>query len=132
MSHRVEKVQATLARAVQEVLRRGLNDPRAGGMISVTSVDVSPDLRNAIVQVSVFPEEKQDLTMHALRHAAGHIRHEVGELMSIRRVPELEFRVDLSLKKQAEVLGAISKAVSQREQQGKADTSADKTKEGGE
>ncbi len=115
MSHRVEKIESTLARAVQEVLRRGLNDPRARGLISVTSVDVSPDLHNAIVFVSILPEEHQDLTMHALRHASRHIRREAGELMAIRRLPELEFRLDLSLKKQAEVFEALSKVQKQRD-----------------
>ncbi|MBY0312760.1 MAG: 30S ribosome-binding factor RbfA [Phycisphaerales bacterium] len=114
MSHRVEKIESTLARAVQEVLRRGLHDPRARGLISVTRVDVSPDLHNAIVFVSVLPEEHQDLTMHALKHAARHIRREAGELMAIRRLPELDFRLDLSLKKQAEVFEVLSKVEQER------------------
>lgn len=114
MSHRVEKIESTLARAVQEVLRRGLHDPRARGLISVTRVDVSPDLHNAIVFVSILPEEHQDLTMHALKHAARHIRREAGELMAIRRLPELDFRLDLSLKKQAEVFEVLSKVEQER------------------
>lgn len=118
MSHRVEKIESTLARAVQEVLRRGLHDPRARGLISVTGVDVSPDLHNAIVFVSVLPEEHQDLTLHALRHAAKHIRREAGELMAIKRLPDLDFRLDLSLKKQAEVFDVLAKIEQQRHEGG--------------
>jgi len=110
MSHRIEKVESTLARAIQQVISRGLNDPRAGGLISVTHVDVSPDMANALVFISVYPEEKQAMSMHALRHAARHIRHEAGELIAIRKMPSIEFRVDSSLKRQAEVYDALAKA----------------------
>jgi ribosome-binding factor A len=110
MTRRTEQIASTLQRAVQEVLARGLADPRFGGLVTVTSVRVTPDLKTADVLISVLPEEKQDLTMHAIRHAAGHIRHEVGDLVAMRAVPTLNFRADVSLKKQAEVLRAIARA----------------------
>ncbi len=114
MSHRLEKIQSTMTRAVQEVLAQGLHDPRAGGLITITHIDVSPDLHNAIVHVSVLPAEKGSLTVHALQHAARHIRRGVGEKMHIKAVPELTFRLDDSLKKQAEVFAAINKAAASR------------------
>lgn len=110
MSQRIERIESTLARAVQQVIARGLHDPRAGGLISVTSVSCSPDLSNATVFISVYPEDRQELTLHALRHAARHIRREAGELMSIQKLPELSFKVDMSLKKQAELMDALAKA----------------------
>lgn len=110
MSHRIDKVRSTLARAVREVIARGLNDPRATGMISVTDLTVSPDLRNATVLVSIFPEDRTKLTMHALESAARHIRREVGELVALNQVPALIFRLDTSLKRQAEVFNALGKA----------------------
>ena len=109
MSHHIEKLQSTLARAVQQVISQGLHDPRASGLISVTRVDVSPDQANALVFVSIFPEDRQELSMHALRHAARHIRHEAAELMAVRRMPSIEFRLDKSLKHQAEVYQALAK-----------------------
>jgi ribosome-binding factor A len=110
MTHRIEKVESTIGRAVQQVIARGLQDPRAGGLISVVKVDVSPDMATAMVFISVYPEEKQELTMHALRHAAKHIRREASELLAIRKMPNLDFRLDMSLKRQAEVFGALAKA----------------------
>ncbi len=101
MSHHLEKTQATLARAVQQVISQGLHDPRASGLISVTKIDLAPDMANALVFVSIFPEDRQELSMHALRHA---------ELIEIRRMPALEFRLDRSLKHQAEVYQALAKA----------------------
>lgn len=110
MSHRLDKIQSTLQRAIQSVLAHGLHDPRAGGLITVTRVDVSPDLANAIVWISVLPEEKQNLTMHAIRHASRHIRHDASDLMDLNKMPQLDFRLDTSLKKQAEVYQALAKA----------------------
>lgn len=114
MSHRIEKVQSTLLRALQEVLARGLHDPRASGLITVTGITVSPDLKNATVMVSILPAEKANLAMHAIQGAARHIRRDVGELVALQKVPELNFRLDDSLKKQAEVFAAINKAAADR------------------
>lgn len=110
MTHRIEKVESTIARAIQQVISQGLHDPRASGLISVIRVDVSPEMANAMVFVSIYPEERSELTMHALRHAAKHIRHQAAELLAIRRMPSIEFRLDKSLKHQAEVFGALAKA----------------------
>lgn len=110
MSRRTEQLSSTLQRAIQQVLARGLADPRYGGLVTVTGLKITEDLKNADVLISVLPEEKQELTMHAIRHAAAHIRREAAELVAMRTLPTLNFRLDLSLKKQAEVLRAISKA----------------------
>ena len=110
MTHRIEKIESTLARAIQQVISQGLHDPRAGGLISVLRVNVAQDMANATAFVSVYPEEKAELTMHALRHASRHIRHQVADLMAIRKVPVIEFRLDKSLKHQSDVFTALSKA----------------------
>jgi ribosome-binding factor A len=117
MSHRKEQVASTLHRAVQEVIARGLNDPRIRGLITVTEVHVPPDLKTATVKISVFPEERQDLTLKGVQDAARHIRHEVGELVALKQIPELHFKLDVSLKRQAKAMEAIAKAVSERERQ---------------
>ena len=113
MTRRTEQIASTLHRALQEVLARGLADPRFAGLVTVTGVRVADDLKTADVLVSVLPAEKQDLTMHAIRHAAGHLRREVGDLVAMRSVPTLHFRTDASTKKQAEVLRAISRAAAE-------------------
>lgn len=110
MTRRTEQLASTLQRAIQEVIARGLNDPRIGGLITITSVTVSADLREAVVMVSVLPEEKQELVVHGLKHAAPHIRREIGESIRSRQLPTLHFRLDESLKKQAAVIRAISQA----------------------
>lgn len=110
MSRRTEQIASTLQRALNEVLARGLNDPRVRGLISVTEVKVSPDLKAATVSVSVWPEEHEKLALHGIRSASAYIRREVGELVALRRVPDLDFRVDHALKRQAEVYRALADA----------------------
>ncbi|MFN7020228.1 MAG: 30S ribosome-binding factor RbfA [Phycisphaerales bacterium] len=108
MSHRHEQLESTLKRAVQQVLAHGLQDPRANGaMITVTDLTIAKDLKNATVMVSIYPEQRQKLVMHAVRHAAAHIRHEVSELVAMRAVPHISFELDIRLKRQAEVLAAL-------------------------
>lgn len=117
MSHHHEKITAELQRALQKVLVEGLQDPRTeGALITVTSVSLSPDLRNATVMVSVLPEKFEARVRAALDHSKGFIRREASDLIAIRNMPELAFVIDHSLKKQAEVLTALSKVAAEREQ----------------
>jgi ribosome-binding factor A len=116
VSHRHEQLESTLKRALQQVLSKGLNDPRAeGAMITVTGLELSPDLKNAIVLLTIYPPERQKLVMHAIRHAAAHLRHQAAELVSMKQLPVLYFESDTSLKKQAEVLDAFRKVSQERE-----------------
>lgn len=110
MTRQQDQVSATLHRALQTVLSRGLHDPRIRGLISVTRVEVAPDRTQATVYVSVLPAEHEALSVHGLNHAAPHIRTEVGEQVRIRKMPRLFFKVDQGLKKQAAVHAAIDQA----------------------
>jgi ribosome-binding factor A len=114
VSRRAEQLGATLGRAIQETISRGFQDPRIRGLITVTGVRISDDLRTAVVSVSIYPESAQNPTIHGLSSAARHIRHEVAGQLAMRQVPELVFKLDESLKKQAAVLGAIAKAEEHR------------------
>lgn len=111
MSLHTDQVASVLRRAIQQVLSRGLNDPRVQGLISVTQVQVSDDLVDATVSVSVMPAERAELTVHGLRHAARYIRTEVGRSVRMRRVPRFSFRLDESLKKESRTIAAINEAV---------------------
>lgn len=119
MSHRHEQLESTLKRALQQVLARGLQDPRTNGtMITVTGLTIARDLKNATALISVFPEERQKLAMHAIRHAAAHIRHEVSELVAMRAVPLIAFDLDTQLKKQVELLSALRQVEQERQRPG--------------
>jgi ribosome-binding factor A len=110
MSQRLEQLGSVIHIAVQRVITRGLNDPRVRGLISVTKVDVTPDLAEARVFVSVLPAEHSELTMHGLRNAARHIQSEIADEVVARRLPRLSFHLDESLKRQAVVDAALSRS----------------------
>lgn len=111
MSHRIAQIESTMKRALSQVLQRDISDPRIEGMVSITEVKVAPDLSEAYVSISVLPTEKQTKTLYGLRHAASHIHSKLNKHLRLRQIPQLHFRLDESLKKQAEVYDAINKAM---------------------
>jgi len=127
VSQHSNQVESVLTRAVQEVLSRGLNDPRVRGLVSVTRVVISSDERDATVMISVLPAEYARNTLHGLRHANQHIRTEVGKRVRIRRMPRLQFKLDQSLKVGADVLAAIDRAVETDRERSEARADSDGT-----
>ena len=110
MTQRTEQVASTLKLAVQEVLSRGLADPRIQGLITVTRIDVSADLANATVYCTVTPQKHEELTLHGLQSASRWVRRQVADKVRFRRMPQFRFRVDEKLLKQQEVLASIAEA----------------------
>lgn len=111
---------AELLRAMQELLTRGLSDPRVQGLITVTGLDVAHDLKTAVVRVSVLPERNEARVLAGLTHAASHLRHELGEALDSDRIPQLRFAIDRGPKQQAAVVAALSRAARERESSGAA------------
>jgi len=110
MTQRTEQVASTLKRALQEVLSRGLADPRVKGLITITRIDVSADLANATVYCTVTPAEHEELSLHGLQSASRWIRRQVADKVRFRRMPQFRFRIDEKLLKQQEVLASIAEA----------------------
>lgn len=126
MSHRHRQIESTLKQALQRVLARGLSDPRAdGAMVTVTELSLGSDLKTATIKVSVLPRAREKLAMHALRHAAAHIRRQASELVALKQMPQLAFVVDEGLKKQGEVLDALAKVEAERRARGEGGADAE-------
>lgn len=115
MLHRKEQTETALKRAIAQVMERDLNDPRIRGMISITSIELTTDRRQATVEVSVIPERAESLSLHGLNAAAGFIQAKVSRLVRLRTMPSLRFQVDPSLKKEAVVLEVIRQALADDE-----------------
>ncbi len=96
-SQRIERVQRLLRAEISEVIQRKLKDPRIG-MVTITEVIVSPDLKNARVYISVLGEGKSE-TQAGLRSAAGFIRSELMKVLHLRPMPVFEFVIDESLER---------------------------------
>ena len=108
MSRRIERVNGLLRQEISSVIANELRDPRLASMISVTEVDTSADLRKAKVFVSVLggPDDKAK-TLKALRSAAGFMHWNMRDKLSLKSVPSLEFFIDDSIEKGAEMLEMI-------------------------
>jgi ribosome-binding factor A len=93
MTQRTERVAEEFREIVAEELQR-LKDPRIG-FVTVTGVDVTPDLRRAVVSYTVLGDEKElRATVAGLRSATPHLRQAIGRQVRLKVTPELEFRVD--------------------------------------
>lgn len=94
MSRRLHRVEDQLRREIAELLLRRVEDPRVG-MATVTAVDVTPDLRHAIVDISVIGSEaERQESIEGLEAAGGFIRRELGRRLRLKAIPELSFRLD--------------------------------------
>lgn len=96
MTQRTDRVAEEFREILAEELQR-LKDPRIG-FVTVTGVDVTTDLRRAVVFYTVLGDEKQErATAAGLRSATPHLRQSIGRQVRLKVTPELEFRVDESL-----------------------------------
>jgi ribosome-binding factor A len=97
VSRRTRQVGEFLREELVDIIRREVKDPRVGFM-SVTHIEMSPDLRMAHVYVSVLgTDDERSENLAALRSAAGFIRHHLKPRMRMRQVPVLDFRDDRSM-----------------------------------
>lgn len=103
MSRRTERVGELLREELSELLVRGVKDPRVErGLVSVTAVDVSPDLRYATVYVShLGSEEERAEVLEGLEHAAAYLHNELVRRLPMKHVPRLRFRFDPSIERGA-------------------------------
>ncbi|GAB4341081.1 MAG: hypothetical protein Kow0099_17520 [Candidatus Abyssubacteria bacterium] len=93
------------------MVTRGIKDPRIG-FASITSVEVSGDLRHAKVYFSVYgSEQERKATIAGLKSAAGYIRRELGQRIRLKRVPELSIIYDESLERGSRILELIDSVV---------------------
>jgi ribosome-binding factor A len=111
-SRRIEKVARVIRDSVSETIQLHLNDPRISGLISVTEVDVAPDMKNATVRLSVFAtdEKAKPITLQAIQHAAGVFQRHLGKILTGRTCPRLHFEMDAKMQKTLHILQLIDKA----------------------
>jgi ribosome-binding factor A len=87
---------------IADILMRKIKDPRIG-FVTVTDVDLSDDLKNAKVFVSIYGGDKE-AALKGLKSAAAYIRSELGRRMTMRCVPEILFRFDSTLEQGAHIM----------------------------
>ncbi|RPJ59021.1 MAG: 30S ribosome-binding factor RbfA [Dehalococcoidia bacterium] len=96
-NRRQRRVAELIHEELSELLQRQTRDPRLG-FVTITGVDVTPDLREARVYFTILGDEAEvKETLAGLTSASGYFRRQLGHTLSLRYAPELTFKLDTSL-----------------------------------
>ena len=117
-TRRQEKVARVVKEAVSDAIANHLGDPRIEGLVSVTRVEMAPDLRHADVYISILGKDDaaQNRTFAAITHARSRIQSLVAGRVQSKFCPVLGFHKDEKFKKTLETMKLIDQAVSELEE----------------
>ncbi|RHR11115.1 30S ribosome-binding factor RbfA [Pseudoflavonifractor sp. AF19-9AC] len=102
-SNRIGRINEEIQRELSSLIPT-VKDPRVTGMISVTAVDTTPDLKYAKIYISVLDKSDCEQVLKGLKSAAGYLRRELGHTLNLRNTPELTFVRDDSIDQGAHIL----------------------------
>ena len=103
-SNRINRINEEIQKELSSLFR-GLKDPRVqGGMVTITHVDTTSDLRYSRIFVSVLDKSQEKDVVKGLKSAAGYLRRELGASLRLRYTPELQFIADDSIEYGAHIL----------------------------
>ncbi|MDK2877528.1 MAG: ribosome-binding factor [Thermoanaerobacteraceae bacterium] len=95
---RSERVAEEIKKAVSHIINNEIKDPRVSGLISVTKVEVTKDLRHAKIFLSIYGEESEkQKVFEGLKNAEGFIRKELAHRVRMKFFPEISFKIDESI-----------------------------------
>jgi len=107
-TRRIERLNEQLRADLSELIGREVKDPRLSGLVTVTSVDLSPDLRHAKVYISVFgTDDDRTHSLSALRSASGFLRSQVAARLTTKRAPDFQFLLDASIERGDRIMQVI-------------------------
>ena len=104
MTRRSERTSQLIKREISRLLEREVNDPRLSGLISLTEVSLSPDLKHAKVFVSVLGNEHKNDMLEGFNAASGFLRRALATHLKLRYTPTLSFHYDDSIERGARLL----------------------------
>lgn len=115
-SNRISRINEEIQRELSEQFRR-LKDPRVSqtGMVSITRVDTTGDLRYARIYISALDKSQEKEVLKGLKSAAGFLRRELGRSLQLRYTPELQFVADDSIQHGAHILEVLRQVEQQDE-----------------
>lgn len=105
-SNRIGRINEEIQRELSSLIRN-VKDPRVSGMISVTAVETTPDLKYCKVYISVLDKSDVAQVLKGLKSAAGYLRRELGRTLNLRNTPQLSFVNDDSIDKGSYILGLL-------------------------
>lgn len=115
-SRRQRKVANLIQQELSDLVARKMRDPRVEG-VTITDVEVSPDLRTADVYVSRLGEdEEMREAVAGLNAAAGYLKHELAPRLDLRFIPDLRFHVDRTWQQGARIDSLLKRLAAEREE----------------
>ena len=102
-SNRIGRINEEIQRELSALIPT-VKDPRVTGLISVTAVETTPDLRFAKVYVSMLDKSSAAEVVKGLKAAGGYLRREISSRLNLRHTPQLVFEEDTSIDKGAHIL----------------------------
>src|SRR5215211_551263 len=103
-TRRPDRVAEAIREEVATFLAEGVKDPRVVGLVTVTGVEVTRDLRHAKVFVSILgSESERAATLQGLESVASHLRGRIGRALRLRLAPEIQFLYDQSVARAARI-----------------------------
>ncbi|NLC70502.1 MAG: 30S ribosome-binding factor RbfA [Desulfuromonadaceae bacterium] len=124
-SRRPHRIGDQIQKEISSLLTRGLKDPRIG-FVTITGVDMTPDLHLAKVFYTVLGDEtsRRD-TERGLKKAVPFLRHELGQRIRLRYIPDLMFVYDSSLDYGERIDNLLRQAAATRSDDDSEDSAAD-------
>jgi ribosome-binding factor A len=118
-TRRLEKVSRAIRTAVSEVIQNHLSDPRIQGLVTVTRVEPTPDLRTAKVFLSILGvnEQQQELSLKGIKHAHGYVQSYLAGQLTMKTCPSLRFYLDDSLKKSFAITQLLDQVTAEQKAQ---------------
>ena len=114
-SNRMDKINEELRKELSIIIDTDLKNPHITGMISVTKVKTSPDLRYARVYISLLNCKNVKETFDGLKSASGFMRTELAKRVNLRYTPELRFEIDDSMEYGARIENILKEIIPNKE-----------------
>lgn len=114
-TNRINRINEDIQRELASLIRT-VKDPRVHGLISITRVDTTTDLRYCRVYVSVLDHSDVKEVVKGLKSAASYLRRELGRVLTLRYTPELQFIEDDSIERGVRMVSMIDRVLEEDEE----------------
>lgn len=114
-NNRIGRIDEEYRKELSQIIGYELKNPNVTGLISVTKVKVTQDLKYAKVYVSILNSKNIEETMEGLKKSSGFIRTELAKRINLRNTPELIFEIDDSMEYGAKIDSILKEILPEKE-----------------
>ena len=118
-NNRIGRIDEEYKKVLSQIIGYELKNPNVTGLISVTKVKVTPDLKYAKVYVSIMNSKNIKETMEGLKKSSGFIRTELAKRVNLRNTPELTFEIDDSIEYGAKIDSILKEIITEKNEENK-------------